>query len=236
LLYLRRYPEAKVAFDHAVALSPTDLNLIEQRMMVSLAEGDLAGARTVAAGTAGSVDADALIAFLGVYWDLYWVLDENQQQRLLGLPVAAFDNDPSARAIVRAQLFDLRGDQRQARANADTARMGLAEQLRAAPLDGQRHAIYGLALALLGRKAEAIAEGRRAAELWPIRRDAGQGAYVQHQLARIYMIVGEPELAMDQLEPLLKMPYYLSPGWLRIDPTWARLKNNPRFQRLAAGG
>jgi hypothetical protein len=41
---------------------------------------------------------------------------------------------------------------------------------------------------------------------------------------------------MDQLEPLLKMPYYLSPGWLRIDPTWARLKDNPRFQRLAAGG
>jgi hypothetical protein len=49
------------------------------------------------------------------------------------------------------------------------------------------------------------------------------------------MIVGEPELAMDQLEPLLKMPYYLSPGWLRIDPTWARLKGNARFQRLAAG-
>jgi hypothetical protein len=50
------------------------------------------------------------------------------------------------------------------------------------------------------------------------------------------MIVGEPELAMDQLEPLLKMPYYLSPAWLRIDPTWARLKDNPRFKRLAAGG
>jgi hypothetical protein len=72
--------------------------------------------------------------------------------------------------------------------------------------------------------------------LWPIGRDSDNGAYVQLQLARIYMIVGEPELAMDQLEPLLKMPYYLSPGWLRIDPTWARLKGNARFQRLAAGG
>jgi hypothetical protein len=58
---------------------------------------------------------------------------------------------------------------------------------------------------------------------------------VQLQLARIYMIVGEPEQAMDQLEPLLKMPHYLSPGWLRIDPTWARLKDNPRFKGLAAG-
>jgi hypothetical protein len=73
-------------------------------------------------------------------------------------------------------------------------------------------------------------------ELWPISRDAIQGAYVQLQLARIYMLVGEPELAMNQLEPLLKMPHYLSPGWLRIDPTWARLADNPRFKRLAAGG
>jgi hypothetical protein len=50
------------------------------------------------------------------------------------------------------------------------------------------------------------------------------------------MIVGEPEQAMDQLEPLLKMPFYISPGWLRIDPTWARLKDNPCFKKLAAGG
>jgi hypothetical protein len=32
------------------------------------------------------------------------------------------------------------------------------------------------------------------------------------------------------------MPYYLSPGWLRIDPTWARLEDNARFRRLAMGG
>ena len=138
----------------------------------------------------------------------------------------------SGLAIVRAQLFDLRRDQRQARANADTARVGIEADLRGAPLDGQRHVFHGLALALMGRKAEAIAEGRRGAELWPISRDADQGAYVQLQLARIYAIVGEPELALDQLEPLLKMPFYISPGWLRIDPNWARLKGNARFQRL----
>jgi len=114
--------------------------------------------------------------------------------------------------------------------------MGLEAQLRDAPLDGQRHVFRGLMLALMGRKAEAIAEGRRGAELWPISRDASNGAYVQLQLARIYTIVGKPELALDQLEPLLKMPFYISPGWLRIDPNWAPLKDNPRFKRLVAGG
>ena len=43
------------------------------------------------------------------------------------------------------------------------------------------------------------------------------------------------QLAMYQLEPLLKMPCYLSPGWLRIDPTFDRLRKNSRFQKLAEG-
>ena len=71
--------------------------------------------------------------------------------------------------------------------------------------------------------------------LMPISRDAYAGAYLQHQLARIYLLVGEPEKALDQLEPLLKIPYYLSPGWLKIDPNFAPLRGNPRFERLVAG-
>jgi hypothetical protein len=61
------------------------------------------------------------------------------------------------------------------------------------------------------------------------------GPYIQHQLARIYMLVGEPEKALDKLEPLLKTPYFISPGWLRIDPNFDPLRGNPRFEKLAAG-
>ena len=67
----------------------------------------------------------------------------------------------------------------------------------------------------------------------PSDKDAN-GAYFQHQLARTYILVGEPEKAIDQLEPLLKVPYYLTPAWLRIDPTFDPLRSNPRFQRLVA--
>jgi hypothetical protein len=51
-------------------------------------------------------------------------------------------------------------------------------------------------------------------------------------LARIYILVGEQEKALDQLEPLLRMPYYLSPGWLKIDPSFEPLRANPRFRTL----
>jgi hypothetical protein len=71
--------------------------------------------------------------------------------------------------------------------------------------------------------------------LLPISRDAYIGPYLQHQLARIYLLVGEPEKALDHLEPLLKIPYVLSPGWLKVDPNFAPLRGNPRFERLVNG-
>ena len=95
--------------------------------------------------------------------------------------------------------------------------------------------LLGLALAYLGQKPAAIREGERGVALSPINREHLEGPYRQHQLARIYMLVGEPEKALDQLEPLLKMPYYLSPGWLKIDPNFALLRGNPRFERLVNG-
>ena len=92
--------------------------------------------------------------------------------------------------------------------------------------------LLGTALAYLGRRDEAVSEGRQAIALLPVSKDAFTGAYVQHQLARIYLLVGEPEQALDQLEPLLRIPYFLSPSWLRIDPTFNPLRGNPRFHRL----
>jgi tetratricopeptide (TPR) repeat protein len=93
--------------------------------------------------------------------------------------------------------------------------------------------MLGLALALLGRNAEAVRAGERALALSPFEKDAYLGAYLRHQLARIYRRAGEPEKALDLLEGLLEVPYLLSPGWLRIDPEWAPLREHPRFKNLS---
>ncbi|MEP6769970.1 MAG: hypothetical protein ABJC61_14955 [Acidobacteriota bacterium] len=116
------------------------------------------------------------------------------------------------------------------------ARKAFEEQLRQTPHDDQRHLFLGLALAYLGRKEDALREAERESVSHSLARDAYSGPYDEHQRARIYMLVGEPEKALDKLEPLLKVPYFLTPGWLRIDPNFDSLRNNPRFQRLVAGG
>ena len=71
--------------------------------------------------------------------------------------------------------------------------------------------------------------------LLPITRNSYTGPYIQHQLVRIYIETGEPDKALDRLEPLLRIPYYLSPAWLRIDPTFDPLRSNPRFRKLVEG-
>jgi serine/threonine-protein kinase len=235
-LLRRHQAEAQAALEHASALAPTTINVIEDNVQLALSRGDLAGGRALLRSVPSTVDRNAVIAFVAAYGDLGWALDTADATRLLALGPDAFGGDRGSWAFVRMQQYAFRGDQRRARAYADTARAAFAAQLESAPADAQRHALLGLTLAYLGRRDAAIREGRRGAELLPIARDAVLGPYIQHQLVRIYIVIGEPERALDALEPLLVTPYVLTPGMLRIDPNFAPLRGNPRFARLAAGG
>jgi serine/threonine-protein kinase len=235
LVELRRYSEALESADRALALNPRDPAFYQSKAMVFLAEGDLSKARAVIKAAQREIESTALVAFMSNYWDLFWVLDDAQQQLLLRLPAGAFADDRLVWGLALAETAALRGDTARARAYADSARLAGETQIREAPESGTLHVELGTALAYLGRRAEAVREGEQSVVLRPLSKDAYLGAYVQHQLVRIYLLVGEPDKALDQLEPLLKVPYFLSPGWLRIDPTFAPLKGNPRFERLVAG-
>jgi TolB-like protein len=235
LLRVRRYAEALAASDYGVELDSSNLGSFMNKAMTLLAQGDLEGARQVIREAPASFDPTMLAANFGQFYELSWVLPEDLQALQLRLAPAAF-NDRRTWATVLADTYHLRGDSARARTYADSARMEYEALLRSIPDDAQSRIFLGLQLAILGRKADAIAEGERAVAQEPVERDAYMGPYIQHQLVRIYILAGEPEKALDRLEPLLRIPYYLSPGWLSIDPTFDPIRKHPRFQRLVQTG
>ena len=234
LVYLRRSAEARAAFDHGLTLAPQALGLLEEKAMSHLQEGDLAGARAVAAA-AERIDPTAAVAYFASYWDLDWVLDERQRDLLLRLGPGAFGDDDGSWGISLAQAAARGGDPERVRDLAERARTALAAQVAEVPGDAQRHVFLGLALAYAGRCAEALREGERGVALQPIAADAYWGPYVEHQLARIEARCGEHRRAIDRLERLLAVPYLLTPAWLRIDPNFEALRGEPRFAALTRG-
>jgi tetratricopeptide (TPR) repeat protein len=201
--------------------------------MTFLGEGNLANARAVLKAALKEVELTALVAHMAASSDLAWVLDGEEREVLLRLGPSAFV-DKSVWGISLAQAAALKADTASLRVYAGEARQAFAAQLRALPDDAVLHAQLGLALAYLDRGEEAIREAERSTALMPVAKNALMGPYLQHQLVRVYMLVGEPEKALDKLEPLLKIPYLLSPGWLRIDPNFDAVRQNPRFQKLVA--
>jgi len=232
-LLTRHYRAARADLDRALELQPDNISNVERRAMVSLLLGDLAGARAVARQAPTSVDRATLVAYFGDASDLGWMLDSADENRLLKLTADAFEGGEAMRSLIVAQQYRFRRDRIHMRAHADTARLAIERQIQIAPNDALLHSQLGLVLAYLNRKSDAIGEGKRALSL-----PATVGSdtlYFQHQLARIYIEVGEPEKALDLLEPLLRAPYELSPAWLKIDPNFDALHGNPRFERLVAG-
>jgi non-specific serine/threonine protein kinase len=231
-LWLRRTSDAREAFAAGFALAPTNLAILEYRAMTQLQDGDMDGARAMLNSAPKEVELPALVATVASVWDLLWILDEEQMDLLLRLTPSAFDDDRGAWGICLMQAYALRHDEANLRKYAEITRSATVEQLSALPDNAQRRVFLGLSLAYLGRKAEAIREAERAVELLPTSRDGYAGPYIQHQLVRVYILTGEYEKALDRLEPLLKIPYYLTPGWLAIDPNFGPLKGNPRFEKL----
>ena len=102
-----------------------------------------------------------------------------------------------------------------------------------------RHARLGLLYAYMGRKDDAIREGKRATELKTVADDADAGVEQLCNLALIYTRVGETDQAISLIDKLLRMPggVFFSESsmslWeLRLGWQWDPLRSDPRFKKI----
>jgi serine/threonine-protein kinase len=127
-----------------------------------------------------------------------------------------------------------RGDETSAQKAFGNARLEAERMVREEPDYAPQIATLGLIDAALGRKDNAIREGRRALELLPPTKDAMRGAYMMQSLAIIYAWSGEKDLAIDQVAATLQFPGSFAYGYLRLHPFWDPLRGDPRFEKIVA--
>jgi TolB-like protein/Tfp pilus assembly protein PilF len=136
--------------------------------------------------------------------------------------------------IARAQ-----GQPEKARRYFESARPGFEEWLSRNPeelseYEGKARAYIAEIDAALGRKEDAIREGRHALELWPMTRDASVAPEIATLLAVTYIWTGQRDAALQQLADVAKLPHGPTAGNLKLNPVWDDLRNDARFNKIIA--
>ncbi len=232
LLTLRRFEEADSAFARALELEPGSITNIHSRILGRLGLGDLAGARALVREAVAQLGTRPVAVYMATYNELFWVLDSAQQAVVIGSTVEDFEGDRGSWGMSHANILAAWGDRARSRAYADSSRSAFAKDLAANPDDAQLHSLVGLALALMGRTDEAVEHGERGVALRPVEQDPLFVGYMEEILARIYVMAGQPEKAVEQLETILAHPSHISRACLRIDPHFAPIRSHPAFMRL----
>jgi TolB-like protein len=175
-------------------------------------------------------------AHANLYWGSFRRLfgtDDDYQSTLDRLYVDSFGADSGSYYLAKAVVLRRAGVSDAAVAYFDSARATLEPQVTTRPANSHLHAQLGLAYAGLGRADEAVREGRRAIELMPVGEDSYAGTALADNLAHIYVMVGDYDAAVEELESLLAVPHSpISVPWLMVDPTWDPLREHQGFKNL----
>ncbi len=126
----------------------------------------------------------------------------------------------------------MKGDVAATRIAFTAARAEQEEAVGARPYNASLLCGLGLIDAGLGRKEEALREGRRAVDLMPVAKDSLSGTFVLTYFALICAWTGERDLAIEQLEIAAKIPAGPEYGDLRLNPIWDPLRGDPRFEKI----
>jgi TolB-like protein/class 3 adenylate cyclase/lipopolysaccharide biosynthesis regulator YciM len=236
--YLRRYKEMAAILDRVVAITPGDVATRVQRAFVEfLWRGDL---RPLHASINSVVAKDPKAAVLiSDKWLFLALCERDSAAAERALSTLATDGCkdegiPFPQSWCEGLVARLRGDDAAARSAFTRAREEMERLVHEEPAYAEALCVLGMIDAMLGKKEEAIQEGRRAVELLPVGKDALNGARVAEYLAVIYATVGEKKRAIEQLSVITRRPSWISYGELRLHPYWEPLRGDPQYDQFVA--
>jgi TolB-like protein/Flp pilus assembly protein TadD len=236
---MRRYNESIATFDRIAQLEPGNPAVRTFRASIELsAHADVAPLRPVintieAEGPASAADVATLSFELA--------LDERDPaaaaRALANISREGYTDSnsfPFPRAWFEGLLAELRGDAPSAQSAFMVARSETEKIVREQPKNEKALSVLALIDAHLRQKDQAIQGGRTACDILPIAKDAVDGVMLTSNLARIYAITGEKDLALQQLEIATKLPGGPTYGEVRLAPEWDPLRGDPRFEQIVA--
>jgi serine/threonine protein kinase/tetratricopeptide (TPR) repeat protein len=235
---LRRYAEERSVLDRALSIAPDDVDTKVARASVEFHRK--ADTRSLHQ-TIDSIRATNPAALPNIAND--WLSCALAERDVAAAKDAlnAFGQIPltdyavhSNRPLIEGVIARMTNDEEAARAAFTVARVEQEKAVQAQPNYGPPLCVLGLIDAGLGRKKEALREGRRAVELLPVRKDAINGPLMIAYLAMIAAWIGEKDLACEQLSIAIRSPSTLSYGQLKLLPFWDPLRKHPCFEKIVA--
>jgi eukaryotic-like serine/threonine-protein kinase len=233
---LRKYTDADHYFDLAIALSP-DLTdwYVEKVENYWLWNGDLEKARaTLRVMPARTLE---VVVYTWVWQEVYERDYRAALERLSSTSLDVLRSQASftPRSLLEGLIHRLMNEPERAKVSFEHARVLLEGEIKENPEDYRIHCALGLAYAGLGRQEDAVRHGKQGVDLYPISKDPYLGPRFVLDLVHIYVMLGERDAALEQIEYLLSMPtLYFSVSLLQLDPRFDPLREDPRYQALVA--
>jgi serine/threonine protein kinase/Flp pilus assembly protein TadD len=235
-MYLRRWGDCQRILDRLIELQPDEpAHRLSKAICAFFEKADLRGARAACEAVPSSIKDDVQMTSFRVYFATSArdftaaeeILSKTSNEEVLWVAIVP-------RRIWVLWLELVKGNH-PTMEQFGAARDQLYQKVEADPTNPYLLASLALADVALGRKEEAMQEGRRAMGMRPVSEDAKDGPMIAMQMAVVYAWANEPDAAFEQLNILIKIPSWsLNYGDLKTSPGWDPLRKDPRFDKLLA--